>query len=154
KFCKGVSVTTKAIREAALLKVKTSLEKDYGPESIMFATDIPVRPRISSGSLALDFAMCGGLPTDRCVGVAGAERTGKTALALLAMQNFLDAQPDRGALILDTEHKLSSEWVEQLIGSQRMKRVILAWPDHAEQATDIYVKAVKTGDISFVLFDS
>jgi len=148
-----MSTTTKK-QLAALIKIKDSLREQFGEESVMMASEIPVRPLISSGSLALDFAIGGGMPTDRIVEVAGAEGTGKTSLALLTMQQFLDAQPDRGALILDVEHKLSSDWVEQLIGPERMERVILAWPDTAEQATDIYTKAVKTGQISFVLFDS
>ena len=146
--------TTKPADIKKLMKLKDDLVEGFGAESVMMASDIPVRPRISSGSLALDFAIGGGMPTDRIVEVAGAEGCGKTSLALLTMQQFLDAQPDRGALILDVEHKLSADWVEQLIGAERMKRVILAWPDTAEQATDLYTKAVKTGQISFVLFDS
>jgi recombination protein RecA len=135
-------------------RLRDDLADTFGTESVMMASDIPRRPRISSGSLALDFAIGGGMPTDRVIEVAGAEGTGKTSLALLTMQQFLDAQPDRGALILDVEHKLSADWVEQLIGAERMKRVILAWPDTAEQATDLYTKAVKSGRVSFVVFDS
>lgn len=146
--------TTKPADIKKLMKLKDDLIEGFGAESVMMASDIPVRPRISSGSLALDFAIGGGMPTDRIVEVAGAEGCGKTSLALLTMQQFLDAQPDRGALILDVEHKLSADWVQQLIGAERMKRVILAWPDTAEQATDLYTKAVKTGQIAFVLFDS
>lgn len=137
-----------------ILKLKDDLIEGFGAESVMMASDIPQRPLISSGSLALDFALGGGMPTDRLVEVAGPESTGKTTLALLTMQQFLDAQPERGALILDVEHKMSSDWVEQIIGPERMQRVILAWPDTAEQATDLYTKAVKSGQISFVLFDS
>ena len=129
--------TTKPADIKKLMKLKDDLVEGFGAESVMMASDIPVRPRISSGSLALDFAIGGGMPTDRIVEVAGAEGCGKTSLALLTMQQFLDAQPDRGALILDVEHKLSADWVEQLIGAERMKRVILAWPDTAEQGTDL-----------------
>lgn len=149
-----MSTTTNKKTQAQLTKLMGELQEQFGTESVMMASQIPTRPLISSGSLALDFAIGGGMPTDRIVEVAGAEGTGKTSLALLTMQQFLDAQPDRGALILDVEHKLSSAWVEQLIGAERMQRVILAWPDTAEQATDIYTKAVKTGQVSFVLFDS
>jgi recombination protein RecA len=138
-----------------LLKLKADLVNRYGEEAIMFAADMPVRPPISSGSLALDFATgIGGLPTDRVIEVAGADGSGKTTLGLLAMQNFLDLQPNRGAVILDTEHKLTADWCEQLIGPERMNRVMLAWPDHMEQAHNIYVEAVASGLVSFVLFDS
>lgn len=144
--------------QKSLQAVKDLLEKEYGASSVMMASEVPQRPAISSGSLALDFAIGqkngGGFPSDRCIEVAGPEGTGKTTLALLAMSNFLDAHPERGAIIIDTEHKLSTEWVEELIGSDRMSRVILVWPDDAEQATSMYVKAVGTGQICFVLYDS
>jgi recombination protein RecA len=138
-----------------LLKLKEELVGRYGGDAIMFARDMPKRPPISSGTLALDFATgIGGLPTDRIIEVAGADGSGKTTLGLLAMQNFLDAQPGRGAVILDTEHKLTADWVETLIGPERMSRVMLAWPDHIEQAHNIYTEAVSSGLVSFVLFDS
>jgi len=141
--------------QAALTKLKDQVVDHYGENSIMFASDIPVRAPISSGSLALDFAVgIGGLPPDRVIEVAGADGCGKTTLGLYTMMSFLDAQPTRGALILDTEHKLTMDWVEQLIGPQRMARVLLAWPDHMEQAIDMYTDMVSSGQISMVLFDS
>jgi recombination protein RecA len=138
-----------------LLKLKDDVVKKYGGESVMFANDIPVRAPVSTGSLALDFATgIGGFPPDRVIEVAGADSCGKTTLGLYTMMSFLDAQPDRGALILDTEHKLTMSWVEQLIGPDRMKRVLLAWPDHMEQATNMYTDLVSSGQICMVLFDS
>jgi len=136
------------------LKLRDKLQETYGDSSVMLVSDIPVRPPLPSASLALDFALGGGLPPDRVVEVAGSEGTGKSSLGLLAMASFLDLQPNRGAVILDLEHKLTASWVEQLIGKDRMERVILAWPDHMEEATDMYTKAVSTGEISFVLVDS
>lgn len=136
-------------------KLISGVRERHGDSSIMMASDMPERPPISSGSLALDFAIgIGGLPGDRLVEIAGAESAGKTTLGILAMSNALDAQPDRNALILDTEHKLSAQWVEKLIGTDRMKRVALAWPDDAEQAVSIYSEVVRSGLVSFVLFDS
>jgi recombination protein RecA len=138
----------------ALTKVKAELEEQYGETSVRWAHEIPVRPLVSSGSLALDFACGGGFPSDHCIEVAGAEGCGKTSLGLLTMRNFLDVQPDRGAVILDLEHKLTVSWVEQLLEKERMERVILLWPDHMEEATDMYTKAVASGHISFVMVDS
>jgi recombination protein RecA len=137
-----------------LQKLRDQLQDKYGTDSVMFCSEIPVRPPVSSGSLALDFAVGGGLPSDRVIEVAGPEGCGKSSLGLLSMKNFLDNEPTRGALILDTEHKLTASWVEQLIGAERMERVLLVWPDDAEQATDIYTQAVSSGEVSFVLYDS
>lgn len=141
----------------ALDKLKATLEAKFNKgdyKSIMWASEIPVRDRVPSGSLALDFALGGGMPSDRCVELAGVPGAGKTTLALHTLMNFLDKFPDRGALFLDSEHKLTEAWMSDLIGRERMERVILAWPDHIEQATDMYMEAVGSGEISIVVLDS
>jgi recombination protein RecA len=148
---------TQEERHMVLKKTMEALAQKYnqGPyKAVMWASEIPVRDKIASGSLALDFAMGGGMPSDRCVELAGGEGGGKTTLALHTLMNFLDSQPDRGALFLDTEHKLTESWMEKLIGRERMKRTILTWPDHIEQATDMYTTALATGDICICILDS
>ena len=137
-----------------LLEIKTKLEAAFGAKAVQFASEVETHPTISSGSLSLDFAIGGGFPQDRVVEVAGVEASGKTTLGLIAMCNFLDAQTDRHALILDIEHKLTMDWVESLIGTERMKRVVCLWPDHMEQATDMYTEALASGVFCFCLFDS
>ncbi len=135
-------------------KLMADLKGQYGDNTVMFAGDMPVRGKVSCGSLALDFACGGGFPSDRVVEIAGEESTGKSTLAVLAMTQVLDANPDRGALVLDIEHKLSPEWLEFLVGPERMQRVIYSQPEHAEQATNVYKRAVKTGSVACVIFDS
>lgn len=136
-------------------RLLAELQAKFGAGSVMRASDVPVHAPVTSGSLALDFATgIGGLPSDRIIEVAGAEGSGKTTLGLLAMTRFLDAFPERLAVILDTEHKLTMEWVEHLIGSERMRRVIYMQPDFMESATNMYVDAVGSGQVCFVLFDS
>lgn len=131
------------------------LQKEFGEDTIMRAVDIPKRPGITSGSLALDFAVgFHGLPQDRVIEISGKESSGKTTLAIMAMTHFLDANPQRGALFLDLEHKLTSDWLEYLVGEERMKRIIYIQPDHAEQATNIYKKALLSGQVCFALYDS
>lgn len=139
----------------ALLKLQADLAKSYGERAAMFVSDMPKSRYVSTGSLALDFAVgTGGFPTNRVVEIAGGEGAGKTTLALLTMAHFLDEFPDKGAIILDLEHKLSDAWVEKLVGAERSSRVILLWPDTIEEATDMYTKACKTGQICYALLDS
>lgn len=136
-------------------KLLGDMNKKYGENSLMRAREVPVRPAIPSGSLALDYAIgIGGMPSDRVVELAGQEGSGKTTLGLYIMREFLDAQPDRYVLILDTEHKLSMDWVGTILGPERMDRVLNAWPEHMEEATNMYVDTVGTGAISMVLLDS
>lgn len=140
---------------AVVDKLLGEMQAKFGAGSIMRASDVPVHEPITSGSLALDFATgIGGLPSDRVIEVAGGEGCGKTTLGLLTMMHFLDNFPSRIAVILDTEHKLTMDWVQYLIGAERMARVIYMQPDHMEQATNMYIDAVSSGQVGFVLFDS
>ncbi len=138
-----------------LTKLVGDLRSKFGEDAVMFASDIPLQPPVSSGSLALDFAIGhGGFPSDRVIEIAGEEGSGKSTLALLAITTFLDDQPDRGALLLDLEHKLSPDWVRTLVGDERMGRIIYIQPDHIEQATNIYRQAVSSGEICIAVLDS
>ena len=138
-----------------LTKLVSDMKAQFGDESVMFASEIPLQPAISSGSLALDFAIGhGGFPSDRVIELAGEEGCGKTTLSLLAVTRFLDAQPDRAALILDLEHKLSPDWVRALVGDDRMDRLIYVQPDHIEQATNVYRQAVTSGQVCIAVIDS
>jgi len=137
-------------------KLATTLKKEFGEDSVMMASEMKRYPAITSGSLALDFAVgIGGLPTDRVIELAGAEGTGKTTLALLVMQQFLAAQPDRAGLILDLEHKLDSDWLKFLLGDDLVEnRIIYIQPDHIEGATNILKKALASGDVCCAILDS
>lgn len=139
---------------AVVDKLLSEMQAKFGADSIMRASQVPVNPPITSGSLALDFATgVGGLPSDRVIEVAGDEGSGKTTLGLLTMMHFLD-NDNRIALIIDTEHKLTMEWVQYLIGAERMERVLYMQPDYMESATNMYIDAVSSGQVGFVLFDS
>jgi len=136
-------------------KLIAAVQKAQGPGSIMTAAEVPKRPRVSSGSLALDLAIGGGgLPADRVVELFGSESAGKTTLALTAMRNFLDAYPDRYGLYIDTEGKTPMDRVEQLLGPERMERFIPHYPADIEKATDTYREFVSSGHVCFVLYDS
>jgi RecA/RadA recombinase len=106
-------------------KLQGDLDKKW-PGQAMMATDIPVGEPISTGSLALDFATgFGGFPNNRVVEVYGKEGVGKTTLALLTMVNALEKYPERGALFLDLEHKVTPEWMEMIVGRELMETRII-----------------------------
>jgi recombination protein RecA len=131
--------------------------KKYGEKAVIRASDIEVPPPIPSASLHLDFAIgIGGLPQNRVVECFGQEGCGKTTLGLLTMANFLKANPKRAAVILDMEHKTTKSWLYDLLGAELMDsgRVLYARPLYAEQATNMYVDLVGSGQVCFVLYDS
>lgn len=139
----------------ALAKLKNSLEKQYGAQSVVYASDIPSYQVVSSGSLSLNQATgIGGLPHNRVIEIVGPEGVGKTTLGFHMIKSFLNTFPDKSAVLCDLEHRVTSAWMEALIGPELMDRIILLWPDNAEQATDMYVESVQSGLISTFMYDS
>lgn len=132
------------------------LRKQFGENKIMRASEIPVGPPISTGSLALDFATgYGGFPSNRVVEIYGRPGTGKTTLALTTMVNTLAKYPQRGALFMDVEHKITPDWLEMIVGKELMEsRIIYIRPTSIEDATNIYRKAVESGSICCAILDS
>lgn len=147
-------MATKA-QMAKLDKLQGTMAKKFGERAVMRASDMPPTKVVPSGSLSLDVAMgVGGIPTNRVIELIGAEGGGKTTLALLIMKQLLEADRTRHAAFFDFEHKLTTEWVEKLVGEEIMSRMLYLAPDHAEEGINMYVETVKTGDIQSVIWDS
>lgn len=147
-------MTTKSTFKADALLI--DLQKKFGDDKVMMAKDIIVGPPVSTGSLALDYALgYGGFPSNRVVEIYGREGTGKTTLSLLTMLSALRDNPDRGGLFLDVEHKIDKEWMELIVGKDVMdNRLIYIQPTSIENATNVYRKAVESGTICCAILDS
>ena len=142
-------------RNIAAEKLMEKVAKDFGEKSVYMARDMPPIPYVSSGSLSLDFAVgTGGIPTNRVVEVCGSEGSGKTTLALLIARNIIDRDKKRLVIYIDMEHKLTPDWMEKLIETERMDNLVIVAPDSMEQATEIYRRYVKSGLVSMVILDS
>lgn len=141
----------------AVDKLLAKLEKQYNqdnmPKSVLRASEIEPYQTFSTGSLSLDYAIgIGGLPTNRVVEIAGAPGAGKTTLVLHTVNNALKMNKDKIAVYLDIENRLTSDWVAAFV--EDVDRVIVLRPDHMEQATDMYVEAVQTGEVCIAVLDS
>ena len=144
---------------AKITKLIETVNKKYGENAVMTADKVPVHDPVHSASYAMDFAIgIGGFPSDRTVEIGGKEGCGKTTYALLTMANFLNdpRNKDRVALIMDMEHKLTMSWVRELVGDELVEsgRVLYSQPDHIEEATNMFVDFVSTGEVCYVLYDS
>ena len=142
--------------EAQITKLLGDLRSKFGEQKVMRASEIPVGPPISTGSLALDVATgYGGFPANRVVELYGRPGTGKTTLALLTLLNALDKYPQSGALFLDVEHKVTKEWLELIVGADIANdRIIYIRPTSIENATNIYRQAVESGTVCCAILDS
>jgi len=129
------------------------IQKQYGEHAVSLASEIPKFDVVSSGSLCLDYITdIGGLPGNRVIEFAGDPGSGKSTLALHAANNFLARYPDRCVLYFDLEQKLTIDWAAHFIDD--MDRLLVFNPDHIEQATDMFKKAVVTGEVSMAVLDS
>ena len=130
------------------------IEKQFGKGSIMRLGQqggVTSVPRISTGAISIDYALgIGGMPRGRVVEIYGPEASGKTTLAL---QVVAQAQRHGGnAAFVDAEHALDPTYARKL--EVDLENLLVAQPDHGEQALEIVEVLVRSGGIDVVVVDS
>ncbi len=141
-------------REKALSLAIGNIEKQYGKGSIMRLGDEEAGaqvPVISTGSVSLDLALgVGGYPRGRIIEIYGPESSGKTTLTLHAIA---EAQRAGGvAAFIDAEHALDVSYARKLGVST--EELLVAQPDHGEQALEIADTLVRSGAVDVIVVDS
>ncbi|MEC7518770.1 MAG: recombinase RecA [Myxococcota bacterium] len=141
-------------KDKALHLAIGSIEKTYGKGAIMRLGDqeqAPAVPVISSGSLSLDLALgVGGYPRGRIIEVYGPESSGKTTMTLHAIA---EAQRAGGvAAFIDAEHALDVGYARKL--GVNTEELLVAQPDHGEQALEIADTLVRSGAVDLIVIDS
>jgi recombination protein RecA len=126
--------------------------KEFGQGSIMSLGDGAIRDieRITTGSIAFDQALGGGLPRGRIVEIFGPESCGKTTIALQAIEREQHA----GGLVayIDAEHALDPDYCRS-IGIDT-DHLYISQPDTGEQALGILDLAVHSGVFDIIVIDS
>jgi recombination protein RecA len=145
--------TDRAARQRAIDVALSQMDKQFGKGSVLrlgSRTTLPVNV-ISSGSISLDAALgVGGFPRGRVTEVFGPESSGKTTLAL---QVIAEAQKLGGtAVFIDAEHALDPGYARKL--GVMVDDLLVAQPDHGEQALEIAAALVNSGGIDVVVVDS
>lgn len=136
-----------AISKEALEKV----QKIYGKESVMRLSDIDTDVEfISTGSLLFDSITGGGLPKGRIIEIYGPESAGKTTSTIEII-----AEAQRGGLnafFCDAEHAFDSDYARKL--GVDVDELAVTQPDNGEQALDVTIAMIETGEISLAVIDS
>lgn len=136
-----------------LKKTMSRIQATLGDDAVMTLNDVPKTEPISSGSLSLDYATgVGGFPSNRVIEVAGANGAGKSTLCFRTIDNALEKYPDRAALYIDVEGRISQDWAKKHVSNY--DRLVVAQPRSAETATNVYKEALQTGDFCVAVFDS
>lgn len=129
------------------------IEKDFGKGTIMKLGDRALVdvPSISSGSIALDFALgVGGYPRGRVVEIFGPESSGKTTLTIHAIA---EAQKAGGiAAFIDAEHAFDRFYAQKL--GVDIENLLISQPDNGEQALEITDHLIRSGAIDIIVIDS
>jgi len=128
------------------------IEKNFGKGSIMKfgEADKAIIETISTGSLALDLALGGGVPRGRVVEIFGPESSGKTTLSL---HIIAEAQKSGGTCaFVDAEHALDPSYAKRI--GVDIDNLLLSQPDSGEQALDIVEALARSNAVDVIVVDS
>lgn len=137
--------------QSKLDSIIAQIEKSFGKGSIMTFKQKPLDMEfISTGSIALDNALGGGIPKGRITEIFGPESSGKTTLTLHVIA---EAQKNGGnCAFIDAEHALDPIYARKL--GVRIEDLLISQPDTGEQALDIVDALIKSGAIDVIVVDS
>lgn len=141
-----------AAKVAAINNALAQIKKQYGDGAIMQMGEQANRniPKFSSGSLALDIALGGGMPFGRIIEIYGPESSGKTTIALHAIA---EVQRNGGrAAFVDAEHALDPSYAKKI--GVDVDSLFVSQPDDGEQALEITETLVRSGGIDLIVIDS
>ena len=140
-------------KDKVLEQVLADIEKQFGKGAIMRLGDeehIEI-DTTSSGSLALDIALgVGGFPVGRIIEIFGPESTGKTNIALQAIEK--KKKKGGRAAFIDAEHALDPVYAKNL--GVNINNLLLSQPDTGEQALEICDALVKSEAVDLIVIDS
>jgi len=140
-------------RRRAMDLALCQLEKQFGPGSIrrLGSTNIVPVSVIPSGAISLDLALgVGGFPRGRVVEIFGPESSGKTTLALQVIAQAQKAGGEAG--FIDAEHALDPVYAAAL--GVDVDNLLVAQPDHGEQALEITASLIASSAVDVVVVDS
>ncbi len=132
------------------------IEKQFGRGAIMMLggegarLDLPIEV-FPSGSVGVDRALgVGGLPMGRIIEIFGPESSGKTTMALHAIQTV--QQRGGVAAFVDAEHALDPRYARAL--GINLEELLVSQPDNGEQALEIVETLIRSGAVDLVVVDS
>jgi recombination protein RecA len=149
-----MSDNVKDKRNTDIARIIGALEKAHGKGAIMRlgegSLDETVAT-IATGSLALDHALgIGGYPQGRIIEIYGPESSGKTTLALHAIAQV---QRQGGiAAFIDAEHAFDIRYARGI--GVDVNQLLMAQPDHGEQALDIVDALARSEALDLIVVDS
>lgn len=108
--------------------------------------------RLSTGSIAIDVCIGGGLPVGRLIQVVGKASSGKTTLCLVTIAQLQKEKPDAKILYVDAENALDPEYAIAL--GVDLDNIYLVQPENGENGYEIAAMFIDSGIADLVVIDS
>ena len=135
----------------SLQKVLAQINKKYGENTVVLASDVAPPTRFTSGSLSLDMILGGGWPTNQWHEIIGEASNGKTALALKTIAANQKRDPKFTTVWIAAE-----QWVPEyaeMCGVDQT-RVHVFTSNVMETALTAVLDFVETKEVDCVVIDS
>lgn len=139
-------------KSSKLESLKKELQNKFGDDSVREYTVTDRINTVSTGILALDEALGGGIPMGRMIELLGHSSSGKTTIILSTMVQAQKKYPNKAVVFIDVEHALDLEWAKKL--GIKLDRFIHAQPEFAEDALLMMERYAETGEVSIIGIDS
>jgi len=119
------------------------VQKQFGPEAIRRGNEIEDKPRISTGSLALDYITGGGIPAGKIIEFQGPKSSGKSLLAMRTVEQQMKMM-GRPVIWIDAERSWEEKWAKQHI--TKYKDVYVGQFPTSEENVEFVREALNTDD--------
>lgn len=145
------TIDKKTIMEDTIAKIRNKMPDELlGKYSEMDgAMDVE---RLSTGSIAIDTTIGGGLPKGRLIQIVGKASSGKTTLCLVTIAQLQKEKPDANILYVDAENALDPEYAASL--GVNMDNIYLVQPSNGENGYEIAAMFIESGVADLVVIDS
>lgn len=107
---------------------------------------------LSTGSLAVDAALGGGIPKGKIVDIVGKTSSGKTTLALTACATLQKENPEANIMYIDAEIALDPVYAAAL--GVDLNKIILVQPDCGESGFEAAELFISSGVADMLVIDS
>lgn len=131
--------------------VMAGINKKFGDQTMVVASDFVIPKRFPSGSLSLDVILGGGWPANQWVEIIGLESAGKTACALKTIATNQKLDPEFTALWIAGEHYDTDQ--ARALGVDN-DRVMILPTQEMELALELMNQVAASKSVDCVVLDS